>query len=83
MIFGKKIKEFILEQDTLQCQLVVALEINAPMFKIELGAIPTKCSQVTIFVNVLHMGEDELTIWLANKMFSVSDKEEHQLKRKH
>ncbi len=84
MIFGKKIKELRLEQDMVQRQLAAALEIDTPMFsKIERGARPAKRSQVTILANMLHVDEEELlTIWLADKMLSVSEKEERELKQK-
>ncbi len=84
MIFGKKIKELRLEQDMVQRQLAAALEIDTPMFsKIERGARPAKRSQVTILANMLHVDEEELlTIWLADKMLSVSEKEDRELKQK-
>ncbi len=84
MIFGKKIKELRLEQEMVQRQLAAALEIDTPMFsKIERGARPAKRSQVTILANMLHTDEEELlTIWLADKMLSVSEKEESELKQK-
>ncbi len=51
--------------------------------KIERGARPAKRSQVAILANMLHTDEEELlTIWLADKMLSVSEKEERKLKEK-
>ncbi len=84
MIFGKKIKELRLEQDMVQRQLAAALEIDTPMFsKIERGARPAKRSQVAILANMLHVDEEELlTIWLADKILSVSEKEDDTLKQK-
>ena len=83
MLFGNKIRELRDEQGLLQRQLAAALEIDTPMFsKIERGDRRAKREQVIKLAELLHQDENEMLIWLADKVLdAVGDENDHFLKR--
>ena len=83
MLFGNKIRELRDEQGLLQRQLAAALEIDTPMFsKIERGDRRAKREQVVKLAELLHQDENELKLWIADKVIdAVGTEHDHILKR--
>ncbi len=77
MLFADKIRQLREEKQLLQRQLASALEIDTPMYsKIERGDRPAKREQVISIAKMLSTDENELlSLWLADKILGVLDKE--------
>ncbi len=77
MLFADKIRQLREEKQLLQRQLASALEIDTPMYsKIERGDRPAKREQVVTIAKILSTDENELlSLWLADKILGVIEKE--------
>ncbi len=80
--FGARIKQLRKQKGLLQRQVANQLEIDTPMLsKIERGERNAKKEQITILSKIFNvLEEDLLSLWLADKLYSMVKDEEVALK---
>jgi transcriptional regulator with XRE-family HTH domain len=77
MLFSGKIHQLREERNLYQKQIASALSIDIPMYcRIERGERRAKREQIPILAKVLQVDSEELlTLWLADQVRAVVDKE--------
>lgn len=78
MLFGKMIKKLREDQGLLQRQIAYELDIDTPQYsKLERGERLPKKEQIGQIASLLNSNEKDLrTLWLADKIYRISQCEE-------